>query len=105
VGFTLPLNKASLVVYKLQTKYNKWEFNYDPVEDQMMASGGSSLGSLAPGSTTTGTGTGTGVNGGLGGSNSINGAGTTGTTSQPSSGTGGTTQPPTTDPTAPTTPQ
>ncbi len=34
---TLTVNKPSLIDYKLQTRYNKWEFNYDPMEDQMMA--------------------------------------------------------------------
>ena len=37
VGITLPLDKPSIVVYKKQDRYNKWEFNYDPVEDQMKA--------------------------------------------------------------------
>lgn len=35
VGFTLPVNKPSLVDYMEQTRYNKWEFNYDPVADQI----------------------------------------------------------------------
>jgi type II secretory pathway pseudopilin PulG len=35
VGFTLPVNKPSLVDYMEQTRYNKWEFNYDPAADQM----------------------------------------------------------------------
>ncbi len=44
VGFTLPVDKASLVDYKLQTRYNKWEFNYDPTEDQAQALAGLSGG-------------------------------------------------------------
>ena len=55
VGVTLPLNKPSVVVYKKQDRYNKWEFNYDPVEDQMKATasmfGGSSGQGGVPGGT------------------------------------------------------
>jgi len=40
VGFTLPVDKPSLVDYKLQTRYNKWEFNYDPTEEQAQAMSG-----------------------------------------------------------------
>ena len=36
VGFTLPVDKPSLIEYKMQKRYNKWEFNYDPMEDQAM---------------------------------------------------------------------
>ncbi|HVT96761.1 MAG TPA: hypothetical protein VHE33_04590, partial [Acidobacteriaceae bacterium] len=36
VGFTLPIDKPSLIEYKQQKRYNKWEFNYDPMEDQAM---------------------------------------------------------------------
>jgi type II secretory pathway pseudopilin PulG len=108
VGVTLPVNKASLVDYKLQTRYNKWEFNYDPIEDQMMASS-----SLFGGGTADTSGTGTGTNSqsnglgnsnsgfgnsgsfgnsnGLGGSN--NGSGLGGSNSNGSSGTGGTNPP------------
>jgi type II secretory pathway pseudopilin PulG len=79
VGFTLPLNKPSLVDYKLQTRYNKWEFNYDPIEDQMMAAT-----NLFGGGATDGSGTSTGFGGtstGLGGTSSgtggtSNGSGT-----------------------------
>jgi hypothetical protein len=63
VGFTLPVDKASLVDYKLQTRYNKWEFNYDPTEDQAQAlaglSGGTPTGTnptgTTPGTTAPGT--------------------------------------------------
>jgi hypothetical protein len=34
VGFTLPVDKPSLVLYKQQKRYKQWEFNYDPAEDQ-----------------------------------------------------------------------
>lgn len=44
VGFTLPVDKPSLVDYKLQTRYNKWEFNYDPTEEQAQALAGLSGG-------------------------------------------------------------
>lgn len=37
VGFTLPVDKPSLIDYKKQTRYNHWEFNYDPMEEQMQA--------------------------------------------------------------------
>lgn len=63
VGVTLPVNKPSLIDYKKQSRYNKWEFNYDPMEDQMQAAaslfGGSGQTGGMPG-TGTGTGTGTG---------------------------------------------
>jgi len=49
VGFTLPIDKPSLIEYKQQNRYNKWEFNYDPMEDQAQALSGLSGG--APGST------------------------------------------------------
>jgi hypothetical protein len=67
VGFTLPVDKPSLVDYKLQTRYNKWEFNYDPTEEQAQAlaglSGGTPTGTnptgttpgTTPGTTTPGT--------------------------------------------------
>jgi type II secretory pathway pseudopilin PulG len=54
VGFTLPVDKASLVDYKLQTRYNKWEFNYDPTEDQAQALAGLSGGTPPNGTNTPG---------------------------------------------------
>ncbi len=61
VGFTLPVDKPSLIDYKLQTRYNKWEFNYDPMEDQAQAlsglSGGAPAGTNPAGSMTNPTGT------------------------------------------------
>jgi type II secretory pathway pseudopilin PulG len=66
VGFTLPVDKPSLVLYKQQTRYNKWEFNYDPMEDQAQALSGlaggtppsttnpSSTNGLTPGTTSPG---------------------------------------------------
>ena len=52
VGFTLTIDKPSLIEYKLQARYNKWEFNYDPMEDQAQAMAG-----LAGGANPTGNGT------------------------------------------------
>lgn len=73
VGVTLTLNKPSLVDYKLQTRYNKWEFNYDPMEDQMMAAsslfGGSSVDANSTGTSTGNMPNGFGNSNGLGGSN------------------------------------
>jgi type II secretory pathway pseudopilin PulG len=88
VGFTLPIDKPSLIEYKLQKRYNKWEFNYDPMEDQAQTMTG-----LAGG--------GSGVPGqGIGGQG-IGGQGTGG------QGTGGSGSPPQTptSPTDPTNPQ
>jgi type II secretory pathway pseudopilin PulG len=47
VGFSLPLNKASVVVFMKQTNYSHWEFNYDPIVDQLQPPsllGGSGVG-------------------------------------------------------------
>jgi type II secretory pathway pseudopilin PulG len=100
VGMTLQLNKPSLVDYKLQTRYNKWEFNYDPMEDQMQQAAG------LFGGGTTGTGTDGTTNGGIGGTtpgagtNGTNGGGMTfgpngnlGNPNTNSNGSGGTSQP------------
>jgi type II secretory pathway pseudopilin PulG len=57
VGFTLPVDKPSLVEYKLQKRYNKWEFNYDPMEDQAQALSGLTNGSSTGGVPTNGNGT------------------------------------------------
>jgi type II secretory pathway pseudopilin PulG len=40
VGFTLPVDKPSRVLYKQQKRYKQWEFNYDPAEDQAQALAG-----------------------------------------------------------------
>ena len=40
VGFTLPVDKPSLIDYKQQKRYNKWEFNYDPAAEQAQAMAG-----------------------------------------------------------------
>jgi type II secretory pathway pseudopilin PulG len=39
IGVGLPSTKASLLDYKKQDHYNKWEFVYFPIEDQMKAMG------------------------------------------------------------------
>jgi type II secretory pathway pseudopilin PulG len=86
VGVTLPVNKPSLVNYKLQTRYNKWEFNYDPVEDQMLQSAGLFGGaspSAGPGGNSSGLG---GANSGLGGTTSGLGGTNPGTGGTGSSG-------------------
>ncbi|HTW50171.1 MAG TPA: hypothetical protein VMD92_19600 [Acidobacteriaceae bacterium] len=100
VGVTLPVNKPSLVDYKLQARYNKWEFNYDPMEDQMMAAsslfGGSSVDANGTGTGTNTTGgvfgnSNSGIGNGLGGSNSSSGP--SGSNPNGSSGMGGTNSP------------
>lgn len=87
VGFTLPINKPSLIDYMEQDSYNKWEFNYDPMADQLQQSvsllgGGGNMndssdattanpfGGSNPssGSTSTNAGTGTGTGTNTGGS-------------------------------------
>ncbi|HET8637505.1 MAG TPA: type II secretion system protein [Acidobacteriaceae bacterium] len=39
IGVGIPSTKASLLDYKKQDHYNKWEFVYFPIEDQMKAMG------------------------------------------------------------------
>lgn len=57
VGVGIPSTKASLLDYKKQTHYNKWEFVYNPIEDQMQQAGmlGAGMGSVngTSGATTT----------------------------------------------------
>jgi type II secretory pathway pseudopilin PulG len=56
VGFGIPVDKKSLVVYHKQDTYNKWEFTYDPIEEQMYSgTGGLPSASPTAGSGTTGT--------------------------------------------------
>lgn len=40
VGVGVPVTKASLIAYKKQTHYNKWEFVYNPLEEQLLQGGG-----------------------------------------------------------------
>lgn len=73
VGVGIPSTKASLIEYKKQKQYNKWEFVYNPIEDTLAAGGmaggntttvngtnGTTPGTTTPG-TTPGTATGPGV--------------------------------------------
>ena len=73
VGVTLPVDKPSLIDYKEQTRYNKWEFNYDPMEDQANALGGLTNGASTGGLPTT--------NSPFGGTNPMGGTNPTGGTS------------------------
>jgi len=41
VGVGLPVEKKSLVIYHKQDGYKKWEFTYDPIEEQMYSGSGS----------------------------------------------------------------
>lgn len=73
VGVGIPSAKASLIEYKKQKQYNKWEFVYNPIEDTMAAgvaggntttvngANGTTPGATTPGTTTPGTTTGPGV--------------------------------------------
>jgi len=70
---TLPVDKPSLIDYKEQTRYNKWEFNYDPMEDQANALGGLTNGASTGGLPTT--------NSPFGGTNPMGGTNPTGGTS------------------------
>jgi type II secretory pathway pseudopilin PulG len=82
VGVGIPLSKKSLVVYHKQDAFNKWEFTYDPLQDQMMVSNSS-----IPGATAAGTPVGAG---GATGNGAIPTTGTTGNSpfgSTPGSGT------------------
>ncbi|HEY0784242.1 MAG TPA: type II secretion system protein [Acidobacteriaceae bacterium] len=44
VGVMPPLTKDAILQYKLKTKYNEWEFVYDPAEDQMAGAAGAAGG-------------------------------------------------------------
>ena len=103
VGVTIPLDKASMIVYKKQDHYNKWEFNYDPVEDQMKAAasmfGGSNPMGMANGP---GGGNPGGLPGGMGGSQTGTGFGNS-SSGFGQSGFGGSSSPsPSPSPTPPT---
>jgi hypothetical protein len=97
VGFTLPVDKPSLIEYKLQKRYNKWEFNYDPMEDQAMGLTGLGGGGTPNGTNPAGSMTNpTGSTPTFGPSGSPPGSPTGGPTSNPT---------PPTAPTDPTSPQ
>ena len=103
VGFTLPVDKPSLVLYKQQKRYKQWEFNYDPTEDQAQALAGLTNGASTGGVPTNGTGPGMTTPGSIPpnptlnpGSNPVTDPGSTG---------GSNPNGPSTGPTDPTSPQ
>lgn len=102
VGFKLPLQKSSILQYRLKTKYNEWEFVYDPVEERAAAAanlaGGGSNNLNGSSSGTDGTGTGIGSSSGssIGSGSGLSGLGSSGASS--SSFGGGSTISPTTSP-------
>jgi type II secretory pathway pseudopilin PulG len=91
IGVTPGSPKQSILVYKKKTKYNEWEFFYDPRVETMMQGGNIGAGLNNP----TGSGSGSGSGSGTGGTS---GAGTGGNTGV---GSGGSTGP---TPVAPTSP-
>jgi type II secretory pathway pseudopilin PulG len=44
IGVTPASSKTSILVYKTKTHYNEWEFDYDPIMEQMNMGGGGGLG-------------------------------------------------------------
>jgi hypothetical protein len=50
VGVGIPVSKKSLIVYHKQDAFNKWEFTYDPLQDQMTVSSSSIPGATPGGS-------------------------------------------------------
>jgi type II secretory pathway pseudopilin PulG len=40
IGFSIPSAKQSILVYKKQDHFNKWEFVYDPIQDSGLNRGG-----------------------------------------------------------------
>ena len=81
VGVGIAVDKPSLVIYHKQDRYNKWEFTYDPIEEQILGSGGSSIpGAAAAAGSGTGTSTGSSTTGGIGGTGTSTGSSTTGGT-------------------------
>jgi type II secretory pathway pseudopilin PulG len=56
-GVEPPIDKPSILAYKLKTKYKEWEFAYWPQEDQQQAGGGGSIGGGSLNGTSTGTNT------------------------------------------------
>jgi type II secretory pathway pseudopilin PulG len=78
MGFSPNSPKQSILVYKKKNHYNEWEFNYDPLADQMMMQGGGNLGTIGqPVGSPGGIGGGTGIGGGsgIGGGNFGGGSG------------------------------
>ncbi len=57
MGFSIPSDKRSIMVYKKQAHFNRWEFVYDPMQEAVLNLGGgggttTGLNSGLPGSTT-----------------------------------------------------
>ncbi len=80
VGVTLPNPKQSILIYKKQDHYNKWQFTYSPLTDMQNQAGGGNAGIGTPAGQTSGTGT-TGAapsSPGLGGGSSFGGGGMSG---------------------------
>ncbi|MGA9669990.1 MAG: type II secretion system protein, partial [Terracidiphilus sp.] len=40
IGFSIPSEKQSILVYKKQNHFNQWEFVYDPIQDSAFSVGG-----------------------------------------------------------------
>ena len=68
IGFSPNSSKQSILIYKTKSKYDEWEFVYDPIIEQMMLQGGT---------TGLGTQTGSGTNSTSGGFGNQSGTGTT----------------------------
>lgn len=98
VGFGLAVDKPSLVIYHKQDKYNKWEFTYDPIEEQLYAGSSGIPGAtpIAGSSGTTGTsggGTTTPFGGSSTGAQTSGGTGFGSTTTTPTTSNGSTSSP------------
>ncbi len=82
VGVTLPSDKGSTVAFRLQDHYNRWEFVYDPVEEQAQAAAGligGAGGTGVNGSSIAGSGSATGLAGGTAGAGGTGFGGTSST--------------------------
>jgi type II secretory pathway pseudopilin PulG len=90
VGVGIPSDKASMIEYKKQKQYNKWEFVYNPIEDQLMGGGLSSgaAGGVNPAGAGVGS-TGTGTGSSIGTGSTFGPSSNSGASSIPNSGTSG----------------
>jgi type II secretory pathway pseudopilin PulG len=92
IGVEPVLDKQSVLVYKTKSRYNQWEFVYDPLSDMRTVSGnsgtvGQSATSLSNSNGTNGTGSqsnGQSGSNSFGGSNTFGGSATDGQSSSPS---------------------
>ena len=105
VGVGIPMAKKSLVVYHKQDAFNKWEFTYDPIQDQVMISNSGSVAGATPigsgGAVSNG-----GLSGNTGGTNNGTPFGSsTGAPADGSAGSAGSTPTGSTPPATPTEPQ